>query len=87
MSLTQLNFRSILQKVSAHSYAILGFKNMVNNVEVTSVACSDCFSDNGLQLDAKEIGREIVGRCPRCGSNLGKKLTSDKLDELGCVVI
>jgi hypothetical protein len=82
MSLTQLNFRSILQKVSAHSYAILGFKNMVNNVEVTSVACSDCFSDNGLQLDAKEIGREIVGRCPRCGSNLGKKLTSDKLDEL-----
>lgn len=47
-----------------------------------SVACSDCFADQGLRLEAQEIGADDSTRCPRCGSSAGKKLSKDGLLEL-----
>jgi len=45
-------------------------------------ACSDCFSDQGLRLDAQEIGADDSTPCPRCGSSDGKKLSKRGLLEL-----
>jgi len=46
------------------------------------VACSDCFSDQGLRLDAEEIGADDSKPCPRCGSVAGRKLPKDALLKL-----
>lgn len=46
------------------------------------VACSDCFSDQGLRLGAEEIGSSDSTLCPRCGSVAGRKLSRDALLEL-----
>ena len=42
--------------------------------EETPIACSACFSDRGLRLDAEQIGQKIDGRCPNCGAPDHKKL-------------
>lgn len=42
--------------------------------EGTPIACSACFSDRGLRLDAEQIGREIAGVCPNCGASDHRKL-------------
>ena len=48
------------------------------------VACSECFSDQGLRLDAQQLG--VSGSssvpCPNCGSTVGDKLTSEILERL-----
>lgn len=41
---------------------------------VRFLACSHCFSDNGLHLDADQIGIEDSTPCPNCGRTTGKKL-------------
>jgi hypothetical protein len=46
------------------------------------VACSSCFKDQGLILDAYHLGDELEGNCPNCGSLDGKKLTKHVL---GCL--
>lgn len=46
------------------------------------VACSNCFIDQGLRLDAEKIGSDRNDICPNCGSNKGKKLTMEQLNEL-----
>lgn len=38
------------------------------------LACSDCFTDRGLRLDAVKIGVEDASPCPNCGSIAGRKL-------------
>jgi hypothetical protein len=38
------------------------------------VACSACFTDRGLRLDAEQIGIEDTAPCPNCGSTGGCKL-------------
>lgn len=43
------------------------------------VACSACFSDHGLSLDAEQLGLEEVGACPNCGKIESKKLTKEIL--------
>ncbi|MGY6517738.1 MAG: RES family NAD+ phosphorylase [Lysobacteraceae bacterium] len=42
--------------------------------ELTSVACSHCFKNRGLILDAMQYGREESGACPNCGHKEGIKL-------------
>ncbi len=42
--------------------------------EETPIACSACFSDRGLRLDAEQIGQQIDGICPNCGVTDHKKL-------------
>ncbi len=39
------------------------------------ILCSDCFRDEGLRIDAYEIGIENNGACPKCKSTSGHKLT------------
>jgi hypothetical protein len=38
--------------------------------------CSNCFRDQGLRLDAENIGIIEASACPKCGSTAGSKLTS-----------
>lgn len=46
------------------------------------VACSECFNDRGLKLDAEQIGIEGVSSCPNCGSTEGRKLPKLGLEAL-----
>lgn len=43
------------------------------------IACSNCFIDEGLRLDARRLGEEDSSLCPRCATNDGRMLTSDGL--------
>jgi hypothetical protein len=43
------------------------------------VACSDCFTDQGLKLDAGSIGIAESSPCPNCGRTTGRKLGRDHL--------
>jgi len=45
-------------------------------------ACSECFQDNGLRLDAERIGVADNSACPNCGSVTGNKLTQDLVEAL-----
>ena len=46
------------------------------------VACSSCFVNQGLRLDAVRLGSTHASRCPRCGTTMSRKLTSDRLSVL-----
>lgn len=47
---------------------------MTNFIESDLVACSNCFSDRGLQLDAEKIGQDNKNPCRNCGAIDSKKL-------------
>jgi RES domain. len=55
---------------------------METDNDLKIVACSDCFFDQGLHLDAKRLGLDINVECPICNSKEGKKITIELLDEL-----
>lgn len=44
--------------------------------------CSNCFTDEGLRIDAERHGLEQQGECPNCQSPDGKKLTRDQIKGL-----
>lgn len=46
------------------------------------IACSHCFFDRGLQLDAEKIGQDAPGTCPNCGAVEFKKLPLAGLEAL-----
>ena len=48
------------------------------------VACSECFLDEGLRFDAKQLGIDDSPSviCPNCGATTGSKLTSKNLSRL-----
>jgi len=46
------------------------------------VACSDCFNDQGLKLDAFLIGLDSPSPCPNCGKTSGRKLSRHLLGAL-----
>ena len=48
----------------------------------TFVACSNCFTDEGLRLDAERLGATESSICPRCTTADGRKFTSDQLRTL-----
>lgn len=50
--------------------------------KLISVACSKCFQDHGLQLDAEQIGYREESVCPICQSTQGRKLSADHLENL-----
>jgi hypothetical protein len=54
--------------------------NEANESEV--VACSDCFKNEGLRLDASIGGIRDDSECKRCGSQVGKKLARAHLEIL-----
>ena len=43
------------------------------------VACSNCFINEGLRLDADRLGEDDASPCPRCEAIDGRKLGSDRL--------
>jgi hypothetical protein len=44
--------------------------------------CSNCFTDEGLRIDATKHGLEKKGDCPNCHSPDGKKLTKTDIESL-----
>jgi hypothetical protein len=46
------------------------------------LACSECFKDQGLKADARQIGANTSIACPQCKSIDGSKLTKDNLSAL-----
>lgn len=44
--------------------------------------CSNCFTDEGLRLDAQKIGRTLSRICPNCKTENGKKLNHKLLEIL-----
>jgi len=44
--------------------------------------CSECFTDEGLKIDATKHGIEQPGGCPNCGHSNGKKLTKEDIESL-----
>ena len=46
------------------------------------LACSHCFTDRGLHLDAEQIGIEDACLCPNCGNTAGRKLPIAGLEAL-----
>ena len=46
------------------------------------IACSSCFIDEGLRLDAEHLGEDTPLPCPRCQANDGRKLGADRLATL-----
>ena len=43
------------------------------------VACSNCFTNEGLRLDAEHLGANDSLKCPRCTTVDGRKFTFDRL--------
>ena len=43
------------------------------------VACLNCFSNEGLRLDAERVGVNDSSTGPRCTTVNGRKLASDRL--------
>lgn len=46
------------------------------------ILCSDCFTDEGLRIDAFKLGTESQNRCLKCGSTEGRKLTKQNVENL-----
>jgi len=46
------------------------------------VLCSNCFSDQGIRLDAERIGEAGDSICPTCGVRSGHKLTKESAADL-----
>ena len=46
------------------------------------IACSACFNDVGLRLDAERIGQDLPGACASCGTTGTKKLPRAGLEAL-----
>ena len=46
------------------------------------VACSNCFVNEGLRLDADRLGEDDSSVCSRCAANDGRKLTTSRLATL-----
>lgn len=47
-----------------------------------SILCSDCFSNEGIKLYAREIGIDDTSRCLNCNSKTGAKLSPDLIGSL-----
>ncbi len=54
----------------------------MNTAADQPVACSGCFTDRGLALDAERIGLDADGACPNCGAAGTKKLPAAGLEAL-----
>lgn len=47
-----------------------------------TLLCSDCFTDEGLRIDAFKLGIEQHGTCPNCQNSDGRKLTKKLIESL-----
>lgn len=55
---------------------------MDQDIAAEVIACSNCFSDSGLRLDAERIGQEIDVVCPGCDKSGFKKLPKAGVEAL-----
>jgi hypothetical protein len=57
-------------------------EHLVPGRKFTPIACSACFYDEGLRLDAENTGITLLGPCPNCNATDSKKLSRDALELL-----
>ena len=57
----------------------LGLEGHKLNTSEDLVACSNCFTNEGLRLDAERLGESDSSTCPRCTAAGGPKLNSERL--------
>jgi hypothetical protein len=50
--------------------------------ETKTLLCSYCFVDEGLRIDANQLGLKTQGDCPNCKSSDGRKLTKKHIEIL-----
>ena len=55
---------------------------MDDNSKQEFIICSNCFKDEGLKIDAKQIGIKNDEPCKECKSKEGAKLTKDLTRDL-----
>ena len=53
-------------------------KNSSVSDSIQFVSCSNCFKNLGISVEAKKLGKEYPGECPRCGTTAGAKLNSEQ---------
>jgi hypothetical protein len=63
-----------------NSTASLGFR--CRRRLINYIACSACFEDQGLRLDAWRLGEDETSTCSNCGNLDGKKLSEKSLGQL-----
>lgn len=80
-SIIMANFELAFQKIKK-TQGLYPYFSDINRNYGDLVLCSDCFYDEGLRLDAFQIGIENVAKCPNCSSEHGKKLTKQIVREL-----
>lgn len=57
--------------------------NQTQDLEDTIILlCSNCFRDEGLKIDAYQIGIDSDEKCPKCKSTSGHKLTKKLVENL-----
>lgn len=49
---------------------------------INYLACSECFEDQGLRLDAWRLGEDVETACSNCGNYNGRKLVEKSLGQL-----
>lgn len=57
-------------------------ENMPSEAAPDALACSSCFTDHGLRLDAERLGIENRSPCSNCGALDGRKLDLPRLEHL-----
>jgi hypothetical protein len=75
------DFNLAYQKIKK-TQGLYPFYSDLNRLEGGFVLCSSCFNDEGLRLDAFEIGVEDSSPCKTCLKTTGKKLTKQIVREL-----
>lgn len=73
----ELAFNNIKKSQGLYPYYV-----NIDRLAGPALLCSDCFHDEGLRLDAKQIGISSKDPCPSCGSVTGSKLTRQIVREL-----
>lgn len=68
----------------ASESSVIGSDNVLDPTKHPPVACSKCFSDRGLRLDAETFGGTYSPTivCPNCNATDGKMLTNEALETL-----
>lgn len=75
------NFELAFQEIKKNQ-GLYPYYSDIDRLQGNQILCSECFQDEGLRLDAFQIGIDNINKCPNCSSEKGKKLTKQIIREL-----
>ncbi|MCF7912928.1 MAG: RES family NAD+ phosphorylase [Candidatus Cloacimonetes bacterium] len=73
-------FKVALERIKESQGNYIHNQNLIKKEE--TLLCSNCFKDEGLKIDAYNIGIKNRDTCPNCKSKIGNKLTRSLVIEL-----